>query len=465
VLERFAPNVILAHMQKFPHHTFREYDIRGIVGTEITEDIAYRLGLAYAALLPDGETRPVIVGRDVRLSGPLLMAAAIRGVLDGGRDVVDIGMGPTPLAYYGVFHLDGAGCIQITASHNPGDYNGFKMMRDRESLHGEDIQRLKSLILSPPGMPPQRGKATEAHIHNDYKAFVASDCTLARPLKVVIDAGNGPSGVLAGPIYRDLGCEVIELYCEPDGTFPNHHPDPTVEENMRDISRTVVEQGADLGIAFDGDGDRIGVVDEQGRIIYGDMLLLLLSRHLLMQHPGATVISEVKCSRHMYDDITRHGGNAIMWRTGHSPIKAKMKETGALLAGEMSGHMFFADRFFGFDDAVYAGARIMQAVASQTGPISNMLADVPYSVTTPEIRVDCPDDRKFDLVEEAKAYFSNLGYKIIDVDGMRLEFGDGWALLRASNTQPSLVLRFEAPDESRMAEMRKLVEGWLAARI
>jgi len=452
-------------MKEFPHHTFREYDIRGIVGTEITEGIAYQLGLAYTALLPDGETRPVIIGRDVRLSGPSLMAAVIEGVLDGGRDVADIGMGPTPLAYYGVYHLNGAGCIQITASHNPGDYNGFKMMIDRDSLHGETIQRIKSLILSPPAKATQRGKITEAHIHGDYMDFVTSDCTLDRPLKVVIDAGNGPSGVIAAPVYRALGCEVIELYCEPDGTFPNHHPDPTVAENMQDISRTVVQNGADLGIAYDGDGDRIGVVDEQGHIIYGDMLLLLLSRHLLKEHPGATIISEVKCSRHMYDDIAAHGGNAIMWQTGHSPIKAKMKETGALLAGEMSGHMFFADRFFGFDDAVYAGARIMQTVASQTGPISNMLADVPYSVTTPEIRVDCPDDRKFDLVEEAKSYFSSLGYRIIDVDGMRLEFDDGWALLRASNTQPSLVLRFEAPGESRMVEMRELVEGWLSNQI
>ncbi len=451
-------------MKNFPHHVFREYDIRGIAGTEITEDIARRLGLAYAALLPAKETRPVIVGRDVRLSGPSLMAAVIEGVLDGGRDVMDIGMGPTPLAYYGVFHLDGAGCIQVTASHNPSDYNGFKMMRDRDSLHGEAIQRIKSLMLSPLARTKQRGEVTKARIHADYKAFVTSDCTLTRPLKVVIDAGNGPSGVIAGPIYRDLGCDVIELFCEPDGTFPNHHPDPTVAENMRDISRTVIRYGADLGIAFDGDGDRIGVVDEQGCIIYGDMLLLLLSRHLLEQHPGATIISEVKCSRHMYDDITAHGGNAIMCCTGHSPIKAKMKETGALLAGEMSGHMFFADRFFGFDDAVYAGARIMQVVASQTAALSHMFENVPDSVSTPEIRVDCPDERKFDLVEEAKAYFSNLGYKIIGIDGMRLEFGDSWALLRASNTQPALVLRFEAANDARMTEIRALVEGWLGSQ-
>jgi phosphomannomutase/phosphoglucomutase len=254
---------------------------------------------------------------------------------------------------------------------------------------------------------------------------------------------------------------VIELFCEPDGTFPNHHPDPTVEANMQDIAAAVREHKADLGIAFDGDGDRIGVVDEQGEIIWGDMLLLLLSRHLLKEHPGATIISEVKCSQHMYDDITAHGGHAIMWRTGHSPIKAKMKETGALLAGEMSGHMFFADRFFGFDDAIYAGARVMQVVADQSQPASRMLSGIPEVVVTPEIRVDCPDERKFILVEEAKAYFSERGYQIIDVDGMRVKFEDGWGLLRASNTQPSLVLRFEAPTEARLAEMRDLIEGWL----
>jgi phosphomannomutase/phosphoglucomutase len=449
-------------MDAFPHHAFREYDIRGIAGSDITEELAYRLGRAFAAMLPEENNRPVVVGRDVRLSGPKLQQAVMEGLQDGGRDVYDIGMEPTPLAYYGVFHLDAAGCIMITASHNPGEYNGFKMMRGRESLHGEEIQQLKNRMLETqhPSAHP-RGVHEHVDVRTDYADFVAEDCRLAAPLKVVIDAGNGPSGVIAGPLFRRMGCKVTELYCEPDGNFPNHHPDPTVEANMRDLASAVREHQADLGIAFDGDGDRIGVVDEKGMIIWGDMLLLLLARHLLKAHPGATVISEVKCSQYMYDDIRKHGGNAIMWRTGHSPIKAKMKETGALLAGEMSGHMFFADRFFGFDDAVYAAARIMQVVAESTGPVSGMLADVPHSVTTPEIRVDCPDERKFTLVEEAKAHFASEGYEIIDVDGMRVKFEDGWGLLRASNTQPSLVLRFEAPSEQRLGEMRKLIEGWL----
>ncbi len=445
----------------FPHHAFREYDIRGIAGRDITEALAHRLGYAYAAMLPDGESRPVIVARDVRLSGPAIQKAVIEGLLDAGADVIDIGMVPTPLAYYAVFHLDGAGCVMVTASHNPGDYNGFKMMKGRESLHGDDIQRLKELMLGPQRRAGARGSLHSVDVVPDYKAFVAGDIHLSRPLKVVIDAGNGPSGVIAAPLYRKLGCEVIELFCEPDGTFPNHHPDPTVEENMQDIAASVREHKADLGIAFDGDGDRIGVVDENGDIIWGDMLLLLLSRLLLKNHPGATIISEVKCSQHMYDDIAAHGGHAIMWRTGHSPIKAKMKETGALLAGEMSGHMFFADRFFGFDDAVYAGARVMQVIASQNRPASELLSGLPKAVATPEIRIECPDARKFSLVEEAKAYFSKAGYNIIDVDGMRITFDDGWGLLRASNTQPSLVLRFEAPDETRLQQMRNLIEGWL----
>jgi phosphomannomutase/phosphoglucomutase len=445
----------------FPHQAFREYDIRGIVGTEITEPLAYSLGQAYASMLPANESRPVIVARDVRISGPVIQKAVIEGLLDGGANVIDIGMGPTPLAYYGVFHLDGAGCVMVTASHNPGDYNGFKMMKDRESLHGEDIQTLKQRMLKPQSKAGIRGSLKSVDLLPDYAAFVVEDIQLSRPLKVVIDAGNGPSGIIAAPVYREIGCEVIELFCEPDGTFPNHHPDPTVEANMQDIAAAVREHKADLGIAFDGDGDRIGVVDEHGKIIWGDMLLLLLSRHLLKEHPGATIISEVKCSQHMYDDITAHGGHAIMWRTGHSPIKAKMKETGALLAGEMSGHMFFADRFFGFDDAVYAGARVMQVVADQSQPASEMLSGIPEAFATPEIRVDCSDERKFSLVEEAKAHFAGLGYQIIDVDGMRLKFEDGWGLLRASNTQPSLVLRFEAPTEARLAEMRALIEGWL----
>jgi phosphomannomutase / phosphoglucomutase len=448
-------------MTSYPAHAFREYDVRGIAGDDITAELAHSLGMAYATMLPEANGQPVVVGRDVRLTGPELQHALINGLNAAGIDVIDIGMVPTPLCYFGVFHLDAAGCIMVTASHNPGEYNGFKMMLGRESMHGEQIRTLYERMHTHIQPAITAGTHVEMNLLPAYHEQLAHDITLARPLKVVIDAGNGPSGIVAAPLFRDLGCEVTELHCEPDGRFPNHHPDPTVEENMQELAATVREQGADLGMGFDGDGDRLGIVDEHGRIIWGDMLLLLLSRHLLRAHPGATIISEVKCSQHMYDDIATHGGNGIMWRTGHSPIKAKMRETGALLAGEMSGHIFFADRYYGFDDAVYAGARIMEMLAAQERPLSALLAEVPQSVTTPEIRVDCPDARKFALVEEAKAHFRELGYEIIDVDGMRLKFADGWGLLRASNTQPSLVLRFEAPSEVRLAEMRALVEGWL----
>ncbi|MDQ6964991.1 MAG: phosphomannomutase/phosphoglucomutase [Mariprofundales bacterium] len=448
-----------------PAHIFREYDIRGIAEQDIDWRFAYRLGNAFTRLLPPGERRPVVVGRDVRLTGEAYQQGVIEGITAAGFDVIDIGMVSTPLAYYAVFTMPSAGCVMVTASHNPGEYNGFKMMLGQESMHGERIGQLYRLMLAEEVTASTTGTLKRYDIGTPYHDFVTSDINLQRPLKVVIDAGNGPAGVVAAPLYRALGCEVVELYCEPDGSFPNHHPDPTIEANLFDLQDRVRATGADLGIAYDGDGDRIGVVDESGEIIWGDMLLLLLSRKLLADNPGATIISEVKCSQHMYDDIKAHGGSGIMWRTGHSPIKAKMRETGAKLAGEMSGHIFFADRFYGFDDAVYAGARVIEMVAAQPGPFSAMLDGVPKAVTTPEIRVDCPDARKFALVEEAKAHFSALGYTIIDIDGMRIKFDDGWGLIRASNTQPSLVLRFEAPSAARLAEMRKLIEGWLESRL
>ena len=452
-------------MKQFPHHAFREYDIRGIAGADITEELAYRLGKAYAAMLPADEKRDIAVGRDVRLSGPVLQAAVMRGLTDAGRNVVDIGVNPTPLAYYAVCRLDMGGCIMVTASHNPGEYNGFKMMIGKSSLYGDDIQILKSLMQQNLPASNCSGTISEQDVVEDYSRFVSADCPLAHPLKVVIDAGNGPSGLVAAPIYRRLGCEVIELYCKPDGSFPNHHPDPTIAENMADLANTVRQHSANLGIAFDGDGDRIGIVDENGDIIWADMLLLCLARHLLNTHPGATIISEVKCSQHMYNGIEAAGGKPMMWRTGHSPIKAKMKETGALLAGEMSGHMFFADRFFGFDDAAYAGARVMQMLTETGKTFSELLQDVPHAETTPEIRIDCSDDRKFDVVNEAIAHFSRQGYEIINTDGMRINFGDGWGLLRASNTQPALVMRFEAPDQDRLQEIRNLIEHWLKHQV
>ncbi len=448
---------------------FREYDVRGIYGREITEELARRLGRAYAAML-GASPLPVVVGRDVRPSGEALAEALIEGLTESGLDVADIGVVPTPLAYFGVFTLPAAGCVMVTASHNPSEYNGFKMMMGRESLHGEAIRRLAALVEE--GAAPaaaRRGDVRAVDLVPRYRDFVVRDCAFgegARRLKVVIDAGNGPAGVVAAPIYRALGCEVVELHCEPDGTFPNHHPDPVVDANLADLIARVREEKADLGIAFDGDGDRIGVVDEQGDIVRGDMLLVILGRTLLAEHPGATIISEVKCSERMYADLRARGGRVIMWKTGHSPIKAKMKETGALLAGEMSGHVFFADRYFGFDDAIYAGARLLQVLARDGRPLSALAADLPPAVATPEIRVECPDAEKFAVVEEAKRHFAQSGGEVTDIDGVRVRFADGaWGLLRASNTQPALVLRFEAPDEARLAEVRRLFEDWLAARL
>ncbi len=455
--------------QHFPHHVFREYDIRGTAGTDIDEQLAYRLGKAFAAILPNDEQRAVSVARDVRLSGEMLQAAVMRGLCDAGKDVIDLGMIPTPLAYYSVFHMHTAGCIMVTASHNPSQDNGFKLMNGKKSLHGQDIQALKRLIQQDLEDAAISGTIKSHQIQAHYEDFVVSDCPLSsqlsRPLKVVIDAGNGPSGIIAAPLYRRMGCEVVELHCQPDGTFPNHHPDPTIEENMQDLAEKVRETHSALGIAFDGDGDRIGIVDEQGKMIWGDMLLLLLACHLLKEHPSATIISEIKSSQHLYSGIHEAGGKAIMWRTGHSLIKAKMKETGALLAGEMSGHIFFADRFYGFDDAVYAGARVMQILAESKQPISAFFHDVPHVEVTPEIRIACPDKHKFQCVKDAIKHFSALGYTIVDIDGMRIEFADSWGLLRASNTQAELTLRFEAPNKTRLNEIQTMIEAWLHAYI
>ncbi|WP_051938285.1 phosphomannomutase/phosphoglucomutase [Ghiorsea bivora] len=454
-----------ASVANFPHQVFREYDIRGIAGEEITEHFAYTLAIAYAQLLPKDVSQPVVVARDVRLSGLDLQQAVIRGLMAQGIDVIDLGMVPTPMAYYAVYHLHTAGCIMVTASHNPSAYNGFKLMLGQESFHGACLQKLKQIMLEEPINKARKQASLQYQdLSQVYTDFVTKDCALARPLKVVIDAGNGPAGLVAAPVYRGLGCEVIELYCEPDGRFPNHHPDPTVEDNMQDIAAKVCEVGADLGIAFDGDGDRIGVVDEQGHIIWGDMLLLLFARELLLSHPGATVISEAKSSQLLYDDIQAHGGEALMWRTGHSLMKAKMKQTGALLAGEMSGHFFFADRYFGFDDAIYAGARLMQLLAAQSLPLSFLLHDLPTKVSTPEIRVICSDAEKFAIVAAAIQYFSNAGYAMNTIDGMRLYHHGGWALLRASNTQPALVLRYEADDAASLQALRALLEDWLNQR-
>ena len=443
--------------------SFREYDIRGIADEDLHDEFVYALGRAYADTLHENGGKHIAVGRDCRLSGPRLRTALIKGLTDGGIQVTDIGMVPTPLLYFSVYRLNLDGGIQITGSHNPAEYNGFKIMLGKGSFHGEQIQGLLKKMMRGK-FSSGNGKSTEKDIISDYLDYVTANITLKRPLKVVVDGGNGAGGEIGAELYHRLGCEVIKLYCEPDGHFPNHHPDPTVEENLVDIRKAVIDNKADLGIAFDGDADRIGAIDEQGNIIWGDMLMVLFSRQVLKQNPGAAIISEVKCSRNLYDDITANGGQAIMWKTGHSLIKSKMKETDAKLAGEMSGHIFFADRYFGFDDGPYVGARLCELLAESEQTLVGMLSNLPKTYTTAEIRVDCADDKKFAIVTKARQHFSQQ-YKLNDIDGIRIEFEDGWALLRASNTGPLLVLRFEANSKARLQELRDMLEGWLANEI
>jgi len=371
-----------------------------------------------------------------------------------------------------VHHLDLLAGIQVTGSHNPAGHNGFKIVcgKAKATIYGDDIRDLRRRIEGGEFAQPEPGEDGEIRdaaessyaITPAYIGFMKEHFGRVAPgLKVVVDSGNGTAGPAAPRVYRDMGCEVTELYSEPDGTFPNHHPDPTVEENLADLIAKVRETGADLGVAFDGDSDRVGVVDAEGRVLWGDEMMVLFARDILARRPGATVVSEVKCSQRLYDDIEAHGGKGIMWKAGHSLLKAKMRETGALLGGEMSGHLFFADRYFGFDDGIYAGARLIEILARAGRSVSELLSDLPRTVYTPEIRVACPDEHKFRLAEAAQNRFRELGHRIVDVDGVRVIFDHGWGLIRASNTQPILVLRFEATDEVSLARYRKLVEGEL----
>ena len=441
---------------------FREYDIRGVADRDYDTAFARQLGLAYAAFVRERKARRVSVGRDCRLTSDRYAEALIAGLRGGGLDVVDLGMCPTPLTYFSLFHLDLDGGIQVTGSHNPPDHNGFKICVGKTTIHGAQIQELRKLI-EDGGLRDGAGGGEEQFaiipVYQDH--LIAQFGRLPRPLKVVIDAGNGAAGPVAPRIVEAMGCNTRALFCEPDGRFPNHHPDPTVEENMRDLIAAVRADGADLGIAFDGDADRLGLIDHTGRILWGDEMLILFARDILATTPGAVVVSEVKCSQRLFDDIEARGGRAIMWKAGHSLLKAKMRETGAALGGEMSGHLFFADRYYGFDDAIYAACRMLEVVSRAGRPLAALLADLPPAVNTPEIRVDCPDDRKFEIAERAKERFRR-DFEIIDVDGVRVKFPEGWGLIRASNTQPVLVMRFEARTPERLREYQRIVEDVLA---
>jgi phosphomannomutase/phosphoglucomutase len=438
---------------------FREYDIRGITGKDMTEDDVVLIGKGIGTFLQKQGNRKITVGRDCRETSDSYSDKLIQGLTSTGCDVVDIGVCSTPVAYFSIRHLKKEGNVMVTASHNPREYNGFKMCSGYDSVYGKQIKEILHII-EEKKFQEGEGIIETYDILSPYIDFVIKNINLTKPLKVGIDAGNGTAGITALPILKGLGCQVFDLYCDMDGRFPNHEADPTVLKNMEDLIALVREKKLDIGIGYDGDGDRIGVVDEKGNIVFGDKLMIIFAREILSRKPGSTFISEVKCSKTMYDDIEKHGGRAIMWKTGHSLIKQKMKEEKAELAGEMSGHMFFADRYFGYDDAVYASCRLLEIIADTGKTISDLLSDVPKTYTTPEIRVECPDDKKFDVVQKVTEYFRER-YDVIDIDGARVLFDDGWGLVRASNTQPALVLRFEAMSEERLKEIRDLVESTL----
>jgi phosphomannomutase/phosphoglucomutase len=438
---------------------FREYDIRGVVDKDLTQQDVVLIGKAFGTYLQGENRSKVAVGRDCRLSSEKYRDLVIEGLLATGCDVVDIGVCPTPVLYFSIRQLKKEGGVMVTASHNPSEYNGFKLCSGYDTLFGEQIQKLRRIIEGGT-FAEGSGTAETADVVTPYQEFIQENINLARPLRAGIDAGNGTAGVVAVPIIRNLGCEVFDLYCDMDGNFPNHEPDPTVVKNMQDLIGLVREKGLDVGIGYDGDGDRVGIIDDKGDIIWGDQLMIMYARDILSRKPGATFISEVKCSQTLYQDIEKHGGRAIMWKTGHSLIKQKMKEVKAELAGEMSGHMFFADRYFGYDDAIYASCRLLEILAATGKSITELLHDVPKTFTTPEIRVPCPDDTKFQVVRDVTEYFRQR-YNIIDIDGVRILFEDGWGLVRASNTQPVLVLRFEALSQTRLSEMQSLVESVL----
>jgi phosphomannomutase/phosphoglucomutase len=456
---------------------FREYDIRGVADRDLTSPVIEALGCAFAAYIKPKGINTVTVGYDARMSSPRLCNDVVRGLVSGGMNVMIIGLCPTPVLYFSLFHLNPGAGAMITGSHNPAEFNGFKLCVGKDTIYGEEIQNLRKIMERPDGIvqgPSGAGRGTVVNrsILPDYIEYLKKQFSVVpnAPLKVVLDSGNGTAGLAAPKIIRAMGCDVIELFSEPDGRFPNHHPDPTIPKNLNDLIETVKKTKADVGVAFDGDSDRIGVVDERGNILWGDQLMVIFSRDILRERPGATFVSEVKCSQTMYDDIRTNGGNALMWKTGHSLIKAKMKEVHAAMAGEMSGHLFFADRYLGYDDAVYAACRLVEVLKKLKAndeaetSLSSLLTDLPKTFNTPEIRFDCPDNIKFKVVDSVKENFlrgNDLPQKpreVITVDGVRAVFEKGWGLIRASNTQPVLVMRFEAQDLSSLTFIKNMME-------
>jgi phosphomannomutase / phosphoglucomutase len=442
-------------------HIFREYDIRGLVDKDLTVEVVELLGKGLGTIVRRQGGRAIVVGRDCRESSTRFRDALCQGLTSTGLNVWDVGVVPTPLTYFAANTLPVDGLAMITGSHNPPEYNGFKIGAGKTTFHGPEIQALRRLIEAKDFERADiQGSVSTYDIVTPYNHFVRQTVRVGRKgMKIVIDAGNGTGGAVAVPLFESMGFDVVPLFCEMDARFPNHHPDPTVEENMRDLIAAVKREKAEVGIAYDGDSDRIGVVDDQGNILWGDQIMILFSRWVLKDSPGAAIVGEVKCSYTLYDDIAKHGGRPVMWKAGHSLIKAKMKEEHAELAGEMSGHIFFKNRYFGFDDAVYSSARLLEILTHEKRTLSQLLSDVPRTYATPELRVDTVEEKKFEIVRRATETLRRAGHSLVDVDGVRVTFPDGWGLIRASNTQPILVLRFEAKTPERLEEIRQLIEG------
>ncbi|NPC72597.1 phosphomannomutase/phosphoglucomutase [Corallococcus exiguus] len=445
-------------------HIFREYDIRGLVDKDLTIEVVELLGLGLGTMIRRKGGTSIAVGRDCRESSTRFRDALAKGLTATGLDVYDVGVVPTPLTYFAANTLPVDGLAMITGSHNPKEFNGFKIGAGKTTFHGPEIKELRRLIEAKDFATSNKpGKVTPFDIITPYNHFIRQTVKVGRKgMKIVIDAGNGTGGAIAVPLFESMGFDVVPLFCEMDADFPNHHPDPTVVENLQDLIKKVKEVKAEVGIAYDGDSDRIGVIDDQGNVLWGDQLMVLFSRYVLKESPGAAIIGEVKCSYTMYDDIAKHGGKPIMWKAGHSLIKSKMKEEHAELAGEMSGHIFFKHRYFGFDDAVYASARLLEILTHEKQSMSQLLSDVPKTFASPELRFDTTEEKKFAMVKRATEILRDAGHKVVDVDGVRVTFEDGWGLIRASNTQPILVLRYEASTEARVKEIQALIEKTVA---
>jgi phosphomannomutase/phosphoglucomutase len=437
-----------------PAEIFRAYDIRGVVGKTLTPAIVRDIGRALGSVGRERNAATFAIGRDGRLSGPEFAKALAEGLNAAGADVIDIGMAPTPVAYFAAHHLGCGSCVAITGSHNPPDYNGLKLVVGGNTLYGDEIQDLRQRIEANK-FASGKGKRSEANVLDAYVARIAGDVKLARKMRIAIDCGNGVAGMLAPKLYRALGCEVEELYCEVDGRFPNHHPDPSVPKNLAELIQTVKSGRSELGIAFDGDGDRLGLVTKDGEIIFADRQLMLLAKDVLSRNPGAQIIYDVKSTRLLAPWIEKHGGKPFIWKTGHSLIKAKLKETGALLAGEMSGHTFFKERWYGFDDALYGGARLLEILSKESDP-NSVLKSLPNAPSTPELHWGLSEGEPHALVAKLQASKPFPGaQRVLTIDGVRVEYADGFGLARASNTTPVIVLRFEADSDAALERIKK----------